>query len=722
MQQNGGEKEWQDTSSLDNGTLFCPKCPYFSTKKKEDMNYHIAKHHAPKDTKLSTGCTLCLEEFPSFYSLQQHRRRKHGTSKKVGTKSSKKLKEVLESEELEKDNEQLQQELSACQHFFDDTEMKNGRHQLFNFKLSKLNPHEINKKLKEVFEKLNCAAKVNLALRFILRNVDTDEYRYFYPHENNTFFEKSHLLCSNGDLVSLQDRIEKMDLVETCAQERENTKWRFALTKNVTIFCALLKSIPMGCIDAVIPEQLLRRSDVNCLVSNDYGETYKDYICLFGAIAVHLYGSSELETNAKYLFSAFPHESGHDSINFRGVSIDHLVFFENAIKHNIFIYDIDIVDGDFVGELARRSVEVYEKNIDLLRYNNHICYVDDINTFFKRFRCPSCYTFVQKAGNFNRHVKTCEDRVQHIYSKSVYTLLETLFDKLDGFGISYNDDQSLFKNLANFDFESICVPYEQLKDTNTTTRIGKHEPISVSISSNLMDEPVFLCEKDTKALIISFVEAIEELANKSKTEMRTKFFSIEAIIRARVNAIWENLNKRRDQNASAFECEDERVEEDDEADMSTQFLKMQKNRLLDFQQHFERYVNTLPLFGFKSGKFDLNFIKTYLLPYLSHERDIQPAVIKKANHFVSLKLGDVQILDFLNFLGGATSLDFLLKAYKTSETKGFFHYEWFDSPEKLNATFLPPYDCFFSKLGNYNPLEEEFTDFTKLLHSGFSQQ
>ena len=167
--------------------------------------------------------------------------------------------------------------------------MANGRHRVFNFKLSKLDPNEINYKLKEVFEKLNCAAKVNLALRFILRNVDTDEYRYFYAHENNTFFEKSYLLCSKGDWVSLKDRVEKMNLVETCAQERENTKWQFALSTNVTIFCALLKNIPMGCTDAVLPEQFLRRSDVNCLVSIGYGKTYKDYLCLFRAISVHLY-------------------------------------------------------------------------------------------------------------------------------------------------------------------------------------------------------------------------------------------------------------------------------------------------------------------------------------------------------------------------------------------------------------------------------------------------
>ena len=138
--------------TCDSGTLNCPKSQYFDTKRKEDLNYHLAKHHAPQEKKLSTVGTICLEEFPSFYSLQQHKRRKHGTSTKVATKSSEILKEVLESEELDKNSEQLQQELSACQHFFDNTEMENGRHKVFNFKTPKLDPSEINEKLKDVFE------------------------------------------------------------------------------------------------------------------------------------------------------------------------------------------------------------------------------------------------------------------------------------------------------------------------------------------------------------------------------------------------------------------------------------------------------------------------------------------------------------------------------------------------------------------------------------------
>ena len=116
-----------------------------------------------------------------------------------------------------------------------------------------------------------------------------------------------------------------------------------------------------------------------------------------------------------------------------------------------------------------------------------------------------------------------------------------------------------------------------------------------------------------------------------------------------------------------FEYECVEVEE---KDVSIQFLQMQKNQLLDLQEHLERLCNLLPVFGFNSSKYDINPIKRYLLPLLVNERELEPIVIKKANQFVSFKFGDDQLLDILNFLGGATSLDSFLKAYKTSETKG----------------------------------------------------
>ena len=64
----------------------------------------------------------------------------------------------------------------------------------------------------------------------------------------------------------------------------------------------------------------------------------------------------------------------------------------------------------------------------------------------------------------------------------------------------------------------------------------------------------------------------------------------------------------------------------------------------------------------------------------------------------------------MNFLGGATSLDSFLKAYKTPETKGFFPCEWFDHPDKIQNKELPPYDAFHTELRSCNPLESEYTD------------
>ena len=118
------------------------------------------------------------------------------------------------------------------------------------------------------------------------------------------------------------------------------------------------------------------------------------------------------------------------------------------------------------------------------------------------------------------------------------------------------------------------------------------------------------------------------------------------------------------------------------------------------------------MFGFNSAKYDLNLVKPYLLPNFVNERDIELTVIKKANQFISFQFGDFQLNDIMHFLGGGTSLDSFLKAFKTSERKGFFFtYDWFDYPDKMQNTESPPYDAFYSKLCSCNLLESEYTDY-----------
>ena len=86
--------------------------------------------------------------------------------------------------------------------------------------MEKLDANKKNYKLKTVYESLTCAAKLNIALGFVFRNIEDVYYRYFYPHEDNTLFDNAHLVSGQDDLTNLQAQISKLDPVESCARER----------------------------------------------------------------------------------------------------------------------------------------------------------------------------------------------------------------------------------------------------------------------------------------------------------------------------------------------------------------------------------------------------------------------------------------------------------------------------------------------------------------------
>ena len=160
---------------------------------------------------------------------------------------------------------------------------------------------------------------------------------------------------------------------------------------------------------------------------------------------------------------------------------------------------------------------------------------------------------------------TCSDRVKHIYPKNVYELRETLFEKLDAFNIPYRSEQKLFKNMAIFHFEFICVKEaNSYKQTETTMWIGKHVSISVSISSNLITEPIFLCNANRHHLTSSFITALEGLATQSKAQMKLNFIEVETAIKIKLCAILEQLNQRRNQAESVSKFADVCMAEDEE--------------------------------------------------------------------------------------------------------------------------------------------------------------
>ena len=77
-------------------------------------------------------------------------------------------------------------------------------------------------KLNYVFQQLKCAARINLAFSFVLKNIEDASCCYLYAHENNILLEKSELLSTRDDLVHIEKcLLGKMSLSQTSQHKVE---------------------------------------------------------------------------------------------------------------------------------------------------------------------------------------------------------------------------------------------------------------------------------------------------------------------------------------------------------------------------------------------------------------------------------------------------------------------------------------------------------------------
>ena len=86
---------------------------------------------------------------------------------------------------------------------------------------------------------------------------------------------------------------------------------------------------------------------------------------------MYMNGPNDLDSHTSRYFTEFISKSGYDPKKFRGVSVENLPVVEEIVQRNIFIYDFDIQESDYVGELAQRSTGKFDKTVKRLRFNSH---------------------------------------------------------------------------------------------------------------------------------------------------------------------------------------------------------------------------------------------------------------------------------------------------------------------------------------------------------------
>ena len=240
-----------------------------------------------------------------------------------------------------------------------------------------------------------------------------------------------------------------------------------------------------------------------------------------------------------------------------------------------------------------------------------------------------------------------------------------------------------------YDFEAICQKINE-KQTDELTITAKHIPVSVAINDNLTKKPSFIVEEDPKKLAERFVV---ELLKRAR-QIEEKVESANYVLGARRKMNEDNKGNQ----YGGYLINEERV-------------KLAK----ETAKSYVNWVKQVPVFGFNSGRYDINMIKEYFVENLTSLSDVN--VAKKENSYMFLSTPNFKFLDIKNFLAPGLSYDAWCRAYGCELQKLAFPYEWFDSFEKLNHIGPVKYEEFYSSLkGGITISQEEYQNFCDEFH------
>ena len=235
-----------------------------------------------------------------------------------------------------------------------------------------------------------------------------------------------------------------------------------------------------------------------------------------------------------------------------------------------------------------------------------------------------------------------------------------------------------------YDFEAICQKINE-KQTDELEITAKHIPVSVAINDNLTKKPSFIVEEDPKKLIKKFVV---ELLKRARQIEETVWLSNPVL------GVYKKFN------------EDDQGEQYGGYLINEARVKLSKETAMSYVN----WVKQVPVFGFNSGRYDINMIKEYFVENLTSLSDVN--VAKKENSYMFLSTPNFKFLDIKSYLAPGLSYDAWCRAYGCELQKLAFPYEWFDSFEKLNHIGPVKYEEFYSSLkGGITISQEEYRNF-----------
>ena len=648
--------------SLSRQEFTCGKCRASFTQVK-DLKCH----------QCIITCRRCKEQFISRHELFLHIRTFH---RNLTGKGGQVMPDI--------DDPKLRQFYLKYRSFIQEEHEVGTTVSAYNFPVSdEFTLDEIDRHVNSIFDNETHSFKLNLAFGFILQHAESRELRYFKAYTNDPLFDLPIIISSRQDLEQIRQRLEQMDITAFLHKNRPNTKWRLVLVTNVRYFITSTH-FPLGQ-ECSLPQYISNQKSIVSLTRDGNCHKYHDNLCLFRCLTYHrhanLYKSpKQFEKQVQDYIQEFSEYCDNDLTD--GVDLNLLPEFEKCFNIDINVF---CLHEDGTALPVFKSTGRFKNIMYLNLYQNHLSYIKDVKQYCKKYQCPACKKLFNRNGNCKQHMKTCNGATKYVFPGGYHQQANSIFDELEEVGIHVQHSDRFYNYFIVYDFESYLKKLDSDNNTNTVTT-AEHIPISVSICSNVpgYTTPHCIIQKESESLVKQMLEYMDEIQATAQSEIEDKLSFVMEDLESQLHS-WQ-VGK----------------------DEKQTFNKMMRQKIQTVLNKFKIYCSQIPVLGFNSSKYDINLIKKHITKALElHDCDAK-FVVKKNNAYSCIANENFKFLDVLNFLAAGSSYAKFLKAFGVEQAKGMFCYEYFDSPDKLEETSLPPHEAFYSELKDSNITPEDY--------------
>lgn len=193
-------------------------------------------------------------------------------------------------------------------------------------------------------------------------------------------------------------------------------------------------------VQGLLPDYLLKNDSIYPLIRNRQpGAAYDDNLCAFRCPALHQgHDIKSLETPARTLYREW---TNRRSGAYDGIDFQDFPDFEALFKVNLEVYSLE-EDGFAWSVYKSRGLQETTMHVNI--YENHLSYIRKFAMYAQKYVCQTCDRHFKQLSDLHTHQRTCANKTIYVYTGGFYRPKESIFDRLDEFGINVNNKERVF--------------------------------------------------------------------------------------------------------------------------------------------------------------------------------------------------------------------------------------------------------------------------------------